>query len=120
MLDGVALSAWNTQFHFISLLFFQILENKLEYKYTADQIIDSMKKMNLALLDGCGYIPSYTRKDITDDFHKLFGFRTDYQITKKAENEEHHTKDKNTIIRNNEKKWLKTFILELWTTLFLF
>lgn len=46
----------NYQFHFISLLFFQILENKLEYKYTADQIIDSVKKMNLTLLEGYGYI----------------------------------------------------------------
>lgn len=79
-----------------------------------------MKKMNLALLDGCGYIPSYTRKDITDDFHKPFGFRTDYQITKKAEMRNIIQNTKNTIIRNNEKKWLKTFILELWTTLFLF
>ena len=67
---------------FMALLFFRILENKLEYKYTADQIVDTMKKMNLTLLEGYGYIPSYTRTDITDDLHKLFGFRTDYQITK--------------------------------------
>lgn len=49
--------------------------------------------MNLTLLEGYGYIPSYTRTDITDDLHKLFGFRTDYQITK-AENEKHHTSNK--------------------------
>ena len=63
----------------MALLFFRILENKLEYKYTAGQIVGTMKKMNLTLLEGYGYIPSYTSKDITDDFHKLFGFRTDYQ-----------------------------------------
>lgn len=81
---------------FMALLFFRILENKLEYKYTADQIVGTMKKMNLTLLEGYGYIPSYTRTDITDDLHKLFGFRTDYQITKKQKmrNIIHQTKDK--------------------------
>lgn len=85
---------------FMALLFFRILENKLEYKYTADQIVDTMKKMNLTLLEGYGYIPSYTRTDITDDLHKLFGFRTDYQITKKQKmrNIIHQTKDKKKIL----------------------
>ena len=27
-----------------------------------------------------GYIPTYTRTDLTDDLHDKFGFRTDYQI----------------------------------------
>lgn len=85
---------------FMALLFFRILENKLEYKYTADKIVDTMKKMNLTLLEGYGYIPSYTRTDITDDLHKLFGFRTDYQITKKQKmrNIIHQTKDKKKIL----------------------
>lgn len=85
---------------FMVLLFFRILENKLEYKYTADQIVGTMKKMNLTLLEGYGYIPSYTRTDITDDLHKLFGFRTDYQITKKQKmrNIIHQTKDKKKIL----------------------
>lgn len=85
---------------FMALLFFRILENKLEYKYTADKIVDTMKKMDLTLLEGYGYIPSYTRTDITDDLHKLFGFRTDYQITKKQKmrNIIHQTKDKKKIL----------------------
>lgn len=85
---------------FMALLFFRILENKLEYKYTAGQIVSTMKKMNLTLLEGYGYIPSYTRTDITDDLHKLFGFRTDYQITKKQKmrNIIHQTKDKKKIL----------------------
>lgn len=88
---------------FMALLFFRILENKLEYKYTADKIVDTMKKMNLTLLEGYGYIPSYTRTDITDDLHKLFGFRTDYQITKKQKmrNIIHQTKDKKKILSIN-------------------
>lgn len=85
---------------FMALLFFRILENKLEYKYTADQIVGTMKKMNLTLLEGYGYIPSYTRTDITDDLHKLFRCRTDYQITKKQKmrNIIHQTKDKKKIL----------------------
>lgn len=85
---------------FMALLFFRILENKLEYKYTAGQIVGTMKKMNLTLLERYGYIPSYTRTDITDDLHKLFGFRTDYQITKKQKmrNIIHQTKDKRKIL----------------------
>ena len=91
---------------FMALLFFRILENKLEYKYTADKIVDTMKKMNLTLLEGYGYIPSYTRTDITDDLHKLFGFRTDYQITKKQKmrNIIHQTKDKKKYYNPQQRK----------------
>lgn len=28
-----------------------------------------------------GYIPDYTRTDLTDALHETFGFRTDYEIT---------------------------------------
>jgi hypothetical protein len=28
-----------------------------------------------------GYIPAYTRTDLTDSLHESFGFRTDYEIT---------------------------------------
>ena len=31
-----------------------------------------------------GYIPSYTRTELTDDLHKTFGFRTDYEFITKA------------------------------------
>lgn len=81
---------------FTALLFFRILENKLNYKYTAEQLIRTMKEMKLTLLDGYGYIPSYTRTDCTDDLHNEFGFRTDYEIMKKQKirNIIHQTKDK--------------------------
>ena len=28
-----------------------------------------------------GYIPTYTRTDLTDELHEKYGFRTDYEIT---------------------------------------
>lgn len=36
--------------------------------------------MNFTEIIGDGYIPTYTRTDLTDDLHKKFGFRTDYEI----------------------------------------
>ena len=29
---------------------------------------------------GSGYSPAYIRNELTDDLHKTFGFRTDYEI----------------------------------------
>ena len=65
---------------FISLLIYRILENKLNYKYTNTQIIDKLKEMEVFEEKGAGYSPAYVRDDLTDDLHKVFGFRTDYEI----------------------------------------
>ena len=64
---------------FLSLVIFRYLEKKLNEKYTVSEIIDTLKNYNLNLI-GNDYIPSYTRTNLTDDLHKVFGFRTDYQI----------------------------------------
>jgi len=66
---------------FISLLIYRILESKLNYKYTNNQIIEKLKEMEVYEEKGSGYSPAYVRDDLTDDLHKLFGFRTDYEIT---------------------------------------
>ena len=66
---------------FIALLIHRILEKKLEEKYTAEEIIDTLRNMNLYKEETEGYIPTYTRTDITDEIHKKYGFRTDYEIT---------------------------------------
>ena len=65
---------------FISLLIYRILEKKLNYKYTTSQILKTIRNMNVIELKGDGYIPGYTRTDITDDLHDIFDFRTDYEI----------------------------------------
>ena len=65
---------------FISLLIYRILENKLDYKYTNTQIIEKLKEMNMYEEKGTRYSPAYTRTDLTDDLHEVFGFRTDYEI----------------------------------------
>ena len=69
---------------YLALLIFRILEKKLGEKYTSTQIISALRSMKLMALEGTGYQPAYKRTDITDDLHNVFGFRTDYQILKKA------------------------------------
>ena len=65
---------------FISLLIYRILENKLNYKYTHNKIIEKIREMEVYEEKGSGYSPAYVRNDLTDDLHEIFGFRTDYEI----------------------------------------
>ena len=65
---------------FIALFIYRLLEKKLNYKYTTTQIIDTLKNMNLYEVKGDGYLPTYTRTDLTDELHERFDFRTDYEI----------------------------------------
>jgi transposase len=68
---------------FLSLVLHRYLEKELEEKYTANEIIDTLKNMNLNEIDEIGYIPAYTRTEITDELHSKFNFRTDREITTK-------------------------------------
>ena len=70
---------------YISLLVYRLLEKKLENKYTCEQILNTLRSMQMTLLSReSGYIPSYKRTDITDELHKIFGFHTDYEFISKS------------------------------------
>lgn len=70
---------------YISLLIYRLLEKKIGEHYTTEQIIETLRSMKLTLLNTAnGYVPSYTRTEITDSLHKFFGFRTDYEFIKKS------------------------------------
>lgn len=69
---------------FLSLVLLRFLEKRLNEKYTTFQIIDTLKNMNFTESIGSGYIPTYTRTELTDELHEKFNFRTDYQITTKS------------------------------------
>lgn len=69
---------------YLSLMIYRILEKKLKEKYTAEKIITTLRKMKLHIIPGTGYQPSYTRTDLTDELHEIFGFNTDYQIMTKS------------------------------------
>lgn len=66
---------------FTALVIYRMLEKKLENRFTCEEIIRTLRDMNMLIAPGEGYIPTYTRTDLTDALHGTFGFRTDYQIT---------------------------------------
>lgn len=64
---------------FLALLIHRILEKKLDEKYTSSEIIETLRNMNF-LKETNGYIPTYTRTELTDYLHDKFNFRTDREI----------------------------------------
>ena len=67
---------------FIALFIFRILEKRLGEKYTCEEIVDTLRNMNMYRPGSkLGYMPAYTRTDLTDALHETAGFRTDYEIT---------------------------------------
>lgn len=69
---------------YMALLLYRILEKKLGEEYSANEIITTLRKMNLCEIEGTGYIPAYTRTKLTDKLHDSFGFNTDTQVIRKA------------------------------------
>lgn len=70
---------------YISLLVYRLLEKKLGNAYTCNEILSTLRSMQVTLLSKeSGYIPSYKRTDMTDDLHKVFGFHTDYEFISKS------------------------------------
>ena len=70
---------------YISLIVYRLLEKKVGEEFTCDQIIQTLRYMNMTLINTAGgYIPSYTRTELTDTLHQVFGFRTDYEIITKS------------------------------------
>ena len=70
---------------YISLIVYRLLEKKVGGEYTCDQLIRTLRSMKMTLLSSAGgYIPSYTRTELTDTLHQVFGFRTDYEIITKT------------------------------------
>lgn len=73
---------------FIALIVYRYLEKKLDEKYTCNQILDCLQEMNFLKFEGNGYIPTYTRNELTDALHNAFCFNTSKEIisTKKMKN----------------------------------
>ena len=71
---------------FLALLLYKYLEKKVNQggkHFSPAQIIDTLKDMNFIAVSGEGYIPTYTRGDLTNNLHGSAGFRTDTQIISK-------------------------------------
>ena len=65
---------------FITLMIYRILEKQLGQKYTCEELIGTLRDMNMRQVKDQGYIPRYTRTGITDALHENAGFRTDYEL----------------------------------------
>ena len=74
--------------HFLSLLIYKYLVKKINVgmsHFTPDEIISTLQQMNMMSVSGEGYVPAYTRSDLTNNLHGSAGFRTDTQIVIKQE-----------------------------------
>ena len=65
---------------FLALIIYRYVEKKLDEKYTAPEIIETLRNMNMKLENETSYIPNYVRTDLTDALHDKFGFRTDFEV----------------------------------------
>lgn len=69
---------------FLALTIYRFLEKKLDYKYTCEELLDTLKAMNFAEIQEQGFIPLYKREAITDDLHDVCSFRTGFQFITKS------------------------------------
>lgn len=70
---------------YISLLVYRLLEKKIGDRYTCNEILGTLRSMQVTLLSKeSGYIPCYKRTDLTDELHRAFGFHTDYEFISKS------------------------------------
>ncbi len=65
---------------YLALFIYRVLEHKLQDKYTVYEIIDCLRDMEVLETKGDGFLPAYTRTDLTDDLHQIFGLNTDTKI----------------------------------------
>ena len=71
---------------FLALLMYKLLEKKVNrggLRFSPAEIIGTLQNMNFLAISGEGYIPTYTRTDLTNNLHGSAGFRTDTQIVSK-------------------------------------
>ena len=71
---------------FLALLIYKYLAKKVNRggkHFSPSEIISTMQDMNFLSVPGEGYIPTYTRTDLTNNLHGSAGFRTDVQIVSK-------------------------------------
>lgn len=71
---------------FLALILYKYLAKKINRAgchFSANNIISTLKDMNFVSVAGEGYIPTYTRTDLTNNLHGSAGFRTDTQIVSK-------------------------------------
>ena len=96
---------------FLALLLYKNLEKKINRgrnHFTTDEIINTLIDMNFLMIEGEGYVPTYTRTNLTNALHGASGFRTDTQIVTKKEMRKIISRNKNKRQKKDDVKLLQT------------
>lgn len=64
---------------FLSLFIIRVLEQRVE-NYSTDKILDAIRTMDALKIEGEGFVPTFTRTEVTDKLFEKLGFRLDNQI----------------------------------------
>ena len=65
---------------FLALLIYKCLEKKVNRggrHFTTEEIVGTLRSMDFVSIAGEGYVPAYTRTDLTNHLHGSAGFSTD-------------------------------------------
>ena len=65
---------------FVSLFVYRVLEHRLGNGFTADQILSTLRSMDALHIQSEGFVPTFTRTDLTDKLFEISGFRLDTEI----------------------------------------
>lgn len=65
---------------FIALFLYRVLEHRMGDKFTTDRILAALRDMDALRVEHEGYIPTFTRTDLTDKLFEISGFRLDTEI----------------------------------------
>ena len=91
---------------FLALILYKYLAKKVNRagkKFSPGEIIGTLQDMNFLCIPGEGYIPAYTRTDLTNHLHGSAGFRTDTQIVSKQMMKKIISETKKSSIKDNGK-----------------
>lgn len=94
---------------FLALVLYKYLEKKVNRAgkhFSPGEIISTLSELNFLSIAGEGYIPTYTRTDLTNNLHGSAGFRTDTQIVTKQNMREIISATKNS--RSSQRKAKRT------------
>ena len=68
---------------FLALLIFRLLKRSINDICTCEELLNKLKTINFADIEGQGFMPLYKRDKLTDKLHEKCGFNTDYQFISK-------------------------------------
>ena len=68
---------------FIALMMYRILEKQLEEQFSVQEIVSTLRSMNLHKIGENGYLPTFTRTELTDALHQNAGFWLDRELISK-------------------------------------